>query len=112
LVSGGEGQRVRLGRGMSRPHARLVILDEPFRGLDREQRSRLLERVRRYWQGATILCITHDIRETQRFERVLVINGGRLVEDAHPRELLARPDSYYRSLLETEEAVRQEFWTG
>src|SRR5262249_60698585 len=32
LGSGGEGQRVRLGRAMSRGHARLVILDEPFRG--------------------------------------------------------------------------------
>ena len=34
LVSGGEGQRVRLGRGLLRPGVRLVILDEPFRGLD------------------------------------------------------------------------------
>lgn len=33
LISGGEGQRVRLGRGMLRPGARLIILDEPFRGL-------------------------------------------------------------------------------
>ena len=40
LVSGGEGQRVRLARGLLRPGVRLVILDEPFRGLDREQRRR------------------------------------------------------------------------
>ena len=46
LVSGGEGQRVRLGRGLLRPGARLVILDEPFRGLDRERRRELLARTR------------------------------------------------------------------
>ena len=42
LVSGGEGQRVRLGRALLRTGVRLVILDEPFRGLDIEQRRLLL----------------------------------------------------------------------
>jgi ATP-binding cassette subfamily B protein len=46
LVSGGEGQRVRLGRGMLRRQARLVILDEPFAGLDRIRREQLLRRAR------------------------------------------------------------------
>jgi ABC-type transport system involved in cytochrome bd biosynthesis fused ATPase/permease subunit len=77
LISGGEGQRVRLGRGMLRPGVRLVILDEPFRGLGRSQRRELLARARRLWSGATLLCITHDVSETQAFERVLVMEGGR-----------------------------------
>ena len=42
LVSGGEGQRVRFGRGLLRERPRLVILDEPFRGLSRDQRQALL----------------------------------------------------------------------
>jgi ATP-binding cassette subfamily B protein len=46
LVSGGEGQRVRLGRALMRRDARLVILDEPFRGLDRDQRRVLMMRAR------------------------------------------------------------------
>ncbi|HZU51205.1 MAG TPA: ATP-binding cassette domain-containing protein, partial [Sphingomicrobium sp.] len=50
LVSGGEGQRVRLGRALLRPNVRLVILDEPFRGLGREQRRDLLARARRLWK--------------------------------------------------------------
>src|SRR5205823_46301 len=61
LVSGGEGQRVRFGRAMLRKDARLVLLDEPFRGLDREKRCELLARAREYWRGSTLLCITHDI---------------------------------------------------
>ena len=39
FVSGGEGQRVRIGRGLSQSDARLVILDEAFRGLERGQRK-------------------------------------------------------------------------
>src|SRR5262249_49774052 len=46
LVAGGEGQRVRLGRAMLRRNARLVILDEPFRGLDREKRQALMGQAR------------------------------------------------------------------
>ncbi len=46
LVSGGEGQNVRIGRAMARPEVRLAILDEPARGLDRESRRSLLARAR------------------------------------------------------------------
>lgn len=111
LVSGGEGQRVRLGRAMLRQDVRLVILDESFRGLDRERRRELLARTRRLWPGATLLCITHDIHETLSFERVLVVADGRIVEDGRPREL-ARRGSRYRNLLEAEETVRRTLWSG
>jgi ATP-binding cassette subfamily B protein len=89
----GEGQRVRLGRGLLRPGVRLVILDEPFRGLDRERRRALLARARRWWGAATVLCITHDVGETQGFGRVLVVDGGQIVEDGAPADLATRPGS-------------------
>jgi ATP-binding cassette subfamily B protein len=112
LVSGGEGQRVRLGRALLRPDVRLVILDEPFRGLDRSQRHQLLVNARQHWQAATLLCITHDINETADFDRVVVIESGQLVEDAAPAVLAAQPNSRYHALLAAETAVRQRFWAG
>jgi ABC-type multidrug transport system fused ATPase/permease subunit len=105
-LSGGEGQRVRFGRALLRPGVRLVILDEPFRGLDRARRHDLLRRARRHWRDATLLCITHDIEETRDFERVLVIEAGRLVEDGPPDQLAADAGSRYRALLDAEGAVR------
>jgi ABC-type bacteriocin/lantibiotic exporter with double-glycine peptidase domain len=110
LVSGGEGQRVRLGRGMLRPGARLVILDEPFRGLDRKRRRELLSNSRLLWRDATMLCITHDVSEVQNFERVIVLDQGLIVEDGSPVDLLKRPDSRYRALIEAEAAVRENLW--
>jgi ATP-binding cassette subfamily B protein len=112
LVSGGEGQRVRLGRAMFRTGVRLVILDEPFRGLDREKRRKLLEQARRHWDGVTLLCITHDVGETRSFPRVLVIENGRIVEDGSPDELAEQPGSRYRRLLAAEQAVRRELWAS
>jgi ATP-binding cassette subfamily B protein len=111
LVSGGEGQRVRLGRAMLRRDARLVILDEPFRGLDRALRGVLLARARRLWQRSTLLCVTHDVGETLTFARVLVVDGGRVVEDGDPAELAAQPGSRYRALLDAEDEVRNRLWS-
>jgi ATP-binding cassette subfamily B protein len=108
LLSGGEGQRVRLGRALLRPGVRLVILDEPFRGLERDRRTALLERARQGFGKATLLCIMHDIAETLAFDRVLVIKDGRVVEDEAPGTLAAREDSHYRALLEEEASMRRD----
>lgn len=110
LVSGGEGQRVRLGRALLHPGPRLVILDEPFRGLHSSLRHALLERSRSTWADATLLCITHDLEETQRFDRVLVVDHGHIVEDDAPAVLARQPDSRYRALLETEQRIKREIW--
>lgn len=110
LVSGGEGQRVRFGRALQRRNAKLVILDEPFRGLDREKRSELLARARDYWPDATLLCITHDLSETRDFDRVLVIEGGAVVENDSPLELISNSESRYSQLLAAEEQARTKFW--
>jgi ATP-binding cassette subfamily B protein len=91
---------------------RLVILDEPFRGLDRQQRQELLARARCLWHEATLLCITHDVSATQAFERVLVVEGGRLVEDGAPAALAAQPCSRYRALLDAEAMVHERLWSG
>ena len=112
MVSGGEGQRVRLGRGLLRPGVLLVTLDEPFRGLDRERRRELLARARRWWHAATLLCITHGVGETRGFARVLVVDGGQIVEDGAPAEIAAQPSSRYRALLEAERQVREGLWSS
>ncbi len=112
LVSGGEGQRVRLGRALLRPGVRLAILDEPFRGLDSEQRRKLLAGSREAWRHATLLLISHDIAEAMSFERVLVLEGGHIIEDGHPRDLSRNPESRFHAMLEAESAIRGQFWNG
>jgi ABC-type bacteriocin/lantibiotic exporter with double-glycine peptidase domain len=112
LVSGGEGQRVRIGRALSRSDVRLVILDEPARGLDRSRRRAIMDRVRARWEHATLLAISHDISDTRDFPRVLVMEGGRVVEDGAPAELAANRESRYRQLLDAEDAVRHGLWAS
>ena len=105
LVSGGEGQRVRMGRALARLAPRLVILDEPFRGLDGAARQRLTAHARERWRTATLLHVTHDIADTFDFDRVLVVEDGRIIEDGDPAALAAGP-SRYRALLDAQRQAR------
>ena len=111
LLSGGEGQRLRLARAFMQSKVRLALLDEPFRGLDRTQRGKLLAQVRRWWHDATLMCVTHDVAETLSFNRVLVVENGRIVEDGTPTQLAAT-DSRYRELLDAESKLQERIWAG
>lgn len=109
LLSGGEGQRLRLARALLQKKPRLVLLDEPFRGMDRRQRHRLLHEARDWWQTATLVCVTHDVVETLSFSRVLVIEDGQIIEDGDPK-ILAASGSRYSELLAAEQLVSENLW--
>ena len=91
---------------------RLVLLDEPFRGLDGPTRRRFLAAARARWAEVTLIAATHDIAHTVDFSRVLVVAGGQIVEDGDPAVLAAAPASHYRALLDAEARVRAERWSA
>jgi ATP-binding cassette subfamily B protein len=97
---------------MLRENVRLVILDEPFRGLDREKRHELLRRVRSLWKDCTLLCITHDIAETEGFDSVVVVENGTVAEQGSPSELREHETSRYAQLLAAEMHARSRLWSG
>lgn len=112
MLSGGEGQRVRAGRAFLRSGVRLALLDEPFRGLDRTARRSLMASARRIFADATLLAVTHDVRDTDAFERVLVVDGGRVVEDGAPSTLLADPQSKYAVLYHRDASLADRLWNN
>ncbi len=111
LLSGGEGQRVRLGRALLARGTRLALLDEPFRGMDRTQRQTLLGEARVWWKDVTLLCVTHDVSETLTFPRVLVVENGQIIEDGSPTRLASQA-SRYQELLAAEAMVNETIWRG
>ncbi len=88
-LSGGERQRVAIGRALMTQPA-LLLLDEPLAGVDRARRDRILPyllRIRRELH-VPLVYVTHDAVElAQIADRVLVIDGGRIVNAGPPREL-------------------------
>jgi ABC-2 type transport system ATP-binding protein len=86
------GQRQRLHLAIETIHApRLLLLDEPTASLDPAARASLWARLAAWRaEGRTIVVVTHDIREAERFcDRVIVLQRGRVVADATPAELVA-----------------------
>jgi ABC-type multidrug transport system ATPase subunit len=94
-LSGGERRRVHLARSVA-VEPDVLLLDEPFAGLDGEARSSLLEEAGsalRSERRAT-LVVVHDREEAWALaDRLLVLLDGRLVADGPPRALLERPPS-------------------
>jgi ATP-binding cassette subfamily B protein len=109
FVSGGEGQRIRIGRALFRAGTRLALLDEPFRGLDRATRHKVLLEIRGLAIRSTMIFVSHDISHALGFERVLVIDGGRIIEDGSPQELSSQ-DSAFARLLAAEKEVLESAW--
>lgn len=101
-LSGGQRQRVALGRALAvRPE--VLALDEFTASLDVTTQATLLARLLelRDSEGFARLFITHDLGVVaQVADRVIVLQGGRAVEEAPVADLLARPQApYTRSLL-------------
>ena len=92
-LSGGEQRRVALARALA-PRPRLVLLDEPFSGLDPALRAETRSAVVRALgaAGATALLVTHDQGEALSLgTQVAVLRGGRLVQTSAPRTLYRTP---------------------
>ncbi len=82
-LSGGQRQRVALARALL-ADAPVLVLDEPTAGLDRPTARRLLDDVLGACQGTTLLYITHRNEELTRFDEVVVVDGGRVVDRYRP----------------------------
>ncbi|MEL7238988.1 MAG: ATP-binding cassette domain-containing protein, partial [Planctomycetota bacterium] len=64
-LSGGEVQRVAIGRALLRPESRVLLLDEPTAALDGETRKRVLDLIRERSVGRSVLHVTHDVSLAQ-----------------------------------------------
>lgn len=90
-LSGGEKQRVALA-GLLAVEPEILVLDEPTSMLDAAGRREVLERLKALRGAKTILHVTHHLEELFDADRVLVLNGGRLVADVGPGRLFSDQD--------------------
>lgn len=91
-LSGGERQRVNLARAFAVPDAKLMLLDEPFTGLDLALRDQLLPRMKDFLAARSIPCIsvTHDVDEALLLDaEVFRIDAGRITMHGRARAVLA-----------------------
>ena len=94
-LSGGQRQRLAIARAVYKD-APILILDEATSALDAESERAVQDALERLMQGRTTLVIAHRLATIEHADRVLVLDGGRLVEQGSHAELLARAGLYAR----------------
>lgn len=96
-LSGGERQRLAVARALLKD-APLLLLDEPTAHLDADTERRLLARLLRPGPDRGVLLVTHRLVGLEAADRILVMDGGRIVQQGGHRELAAAPGTYRRLL--------------
>lgn len=94
-LSGGERQRVNIARALW-GHPPLLLLDEPTAALDALTEARILGRLARERAGATCIVVAHRLAAIRHAERIVVMDGGRIVETGDHATLLHRDGLYAR----------------
>ena len=98
-LSGGERQRISIARALLKD-APIVLLDEATASLDVENETYVQAALSELLQGKTVLVIAHRMRTVDNADKIVVLEGGCVVEQGSPAELREKPDGRYRRMLE------------
>lgn len=77
-LSGGQAQRISIARAMAK-NAEIILLDEPTSALDRATGEGMLEALREFLEGKTVIHVTHQTEMLKGYNRILRMEEGRLV---------------------------------
>ncbi|QLW75436.1 cysteine/glutathione ABC transporter ATP-binding protein/permease CydC [Citrobacter freundii] len=94
-LSGGELRRLAIARAVLHD-APLMLLDEPTEGLDATTESQMLELISDVMRDKTVLMVTHRLRGLSRFNQIIVMDNGHIIEQGNHADLLARQGRYYQ----------------
>jgi len=98
-LSGGERQRVAIARAFL-SDARVLILDEATSSLDSESELLIQQAMERLMVGRTTIVIAHRLSTVRALDRLLVFDGGKVVEEGTHEQLVKRDGGIYRRLFE------------
>jgi ATP-binding cassette, subfamily B, bacterial len=99
-LSGGQRQRIAIARAFLKD-APIVLLDEATAALDSESEEAIREALSRLMHGRTVIAIAHRLATLRNFDRVVVLRGGKIIEDGSPDRLM-QGQGPYRELVTQE----------
>src|SRR5215468_10913426 len=99
-LSGGQRQRIAIARAFLKD-APLILLDEATSALDTESEEAIREALGQLMNRRTVIAIAHRLSTVRNFDRIVVLQTGRVAQDGSP-DLLMRHEGLYRQLVERE----------
>ena len=92
-LSGGQRQRIAIARAFLKD-APILLLDEATAALDSESEEAIREALARLMRGRTVIAIAHRLATLRNFDRVIMLQGGRIIEDGPPDRLMQGTGPY------------------
>ncbi|MDR1127290.1 MAG: ABC transporter ATP-binding protein/permease [Treponema sp.] len=105
-ISGGQKQRVAIARAVAKlayTHSRIMVLDDSLSAVDAETEKRILANLFENLRGTTAIIISHRVSTLSRADKVIVLEGGAIVEYGPP-ELLAAGNGFYAKINSLQQA--------
>jgi ATP-binding cassette subfamily B protein len=99
-LSGGQRQRIAIARALLKDSP-ILLLDEATSSLDSRSEEAIRQALDRLMRGRTVIAIAHRLSTLRSFDRIVVLERGRTVQDGSPEDLLHR-DGPYRTLMKEE----------
>jgi ATP-binding cassette subfamily B protein len=99
-LSGGQRQRIAIARAFLKD-APLLLLDEATSALDSDSEEIIREALARLMRGRTVIAIAHRLSTVRNFDRIVVLQTGRVIQDGPPDQLMGRK-GLYRELVQRE----------
>ena len=96
-LSGGQRQRIAIARAFLKDSP-ILLLDEATASLDGTSEEAVREALGRLMQRRTVIAIAHRLSTLRNFDRIIVMNSGRVIEDGAPDRLIKRRGTYYKLL--------------
>ncbi|KAI9226114.1 MAG: P-loop containing nucleoside triphosphate hydrolase protein [Piptocephalis tieghemiana] len=97
-LSQGERQLVAMARALLSPGNRILLMDEATASVDFGTDARVQELIRTSFPKVTILCVAHRLRTILDYDRILVMDSGKVVEDGSPDLLIQKSDGIFRGM--------------
>ena len=98
-LSGGEQRRLGLARILLN-NAPILLLDEPTEGLDRETERQILRLILQHAENKTLIMVTHRLSSIEQFDKICVIDNGRLIEEGDYNSLITKENGFLKRLIE------------
>lgn len=95
MLSGGERQRIAIARAIVKD-APILVLDEATSALDNESESLVQSALQNLMAGRTVFVVAHRLSTVRRADRILVLEGGMMVDEGTHERLMARAGTYRR----------------
>lgn len=103
-ISGGERQRITIARAIMKD-APIIILDEATANVDPENEVLLTRAIEELTKNKTIIMIAHRLKTVQHADKILVLDGGKIVQQGKHEELMRQEGIYRNFVLEREKAI-------